>query len=294
MSLEAITWAFRQEIPGTAKLVLLALANRADDETGECWPGIPRVAKDASCSVRSAQIHIASLARNGFVQVERRRAPGDGRQQSNRYWVLMDRAPAPWKSVHEDTDDDLDVVDGGAESAPHTNTTETDSDEEYIHRDSPPPVQPAAPPCIEPSLIEPIRPEQVEGPGLEPVAPRAYPPQAAVQAEKPQPAFEGSKPKSFDPNARASKIKAAQAAEDQRRSSQRIFVIEGSRAWKAWLTTRLQGFPTTVVNGQRGWYFPALFPPPAKGHGDRITPPNTQASPENEPNLSEFSREMGG
>lgn len=296
MSLEAITWAFRQEIPPTAKLVLMALANRADDETGDCWPGLTRVAKDASCSIRSAQIHIAALARNGFIQIERKFSSGDGRQRSNHYWLLFDRAPAPWKSVKaEQPDDDQDVVGGGADSAPHTITTEGDFDDGISHQDSPPPVNQDSSPCIEPSGIEPIPPEQVDGPRLQQAAMPASPPQALAQAKRPQAAFDGSKPHRFDPNARQAKIQAAQAAEVERRSSQRVFVIEGSRAWKAWLATRPQGFPTTVVNGQRGWHFPQCFPPPAKGPGDRTMPQQSPASPETESEyFPDLAREMGG
>ena len=37
MSLEAITWAFRQSLTPSEKLVLLTLADYADDEN-KCWP----------------------------------------------------------------------------------------------------------------------------------------------------------------------------------------------------------------------------------------------------------------
>jgi hypothetical protein len=60
--------------------------------------------------------------------------------------------------------------------------------------------------------------------------------------------------------------KAAKAAKVQ------VFVIEGSRAWLAWLdhrrrSGRMAAFPTCTGTGEfanrRGWYFPSLFPPPA-------------------------------
>jgi hypothetical protein len=42
MSVSAITWAWSQFLPATAKLVLLALADHADDE-GRCWPSLGRL-----------------------------------------------------------------------------------------------------------------------------------------------------------------------------------------------------------------------------------------------------------
>jgi len=44
MSTEASSWAWRQRLTATQKLVLLALADHADHE-GICWPGMVGVAK---------------------------------------------------------------------------------------------------------------------------------------------------------------------------------------------------------------------------------------------------------
>jgi hypothetical protein len=51
---------------------------------------------------------------------------------------------------------------------------------------------------------------------------------------------------------------------------ERVFVIEGTKAWDAWMRHRseqgIRGCPTTThtVDGQRrqGWFFPSLFPAP--------------------------------
>lgn len=57
----------------------------------------------------------------------------------------------------------------------------------------------------------------------------------------------------------------------------RVFVIEGTRAWNAWISHRkrlglLASPPVTMGHGEhagkRGWYFESLFPPTATGPPD--------------------------
>jgi hypothetical protein len=66
---------------GTALIVLLALADFADDG-GECWPSMPVVAKKARLEVRQAYRIMAQLQRAGLVSIEHR---GGGRGLVNRY-----------------------------------------------------------------------------------------------------------------------------------------------------------------------------------------------------------------
>lgn len=61
-------------LPGHRKLVLLALADHANDG-GLCWPGQATVAQKASLSVRRCREHLARLERDGWV----RRTGGVGR-----------------------------------------------------------------------------------------------------------------------------------------------------------------------------------------------------------------------
>lgn len=88
MSVQAMTWAFEQDIrhSGT-KLLLLALANRADYPTGRCWPSVPTLAREASMSVRQVQRLLPELERMGFIRIEKQttgRVP-----KPSMYWLLL-------------------------------------------------------------------------------------------------------------------------------------------------------------------------------------------------------------
>ncbi|HHJ13591.1 MAG TPA: hypothetical protein ENJ79_04335 [Gammaproteobacteria bacterium] len=92
-----MNWAWRQPLPPTPKLVLLALADAADD-AGVCWPGVATVAAKVGCSPRTVRRVMKRLvARTLLVAEPRYRA--DGACSSNRYRLLLeggDRlSPAP-------------------------------------------------------------------------------------------------------------------------------------------------------------------------------------------------------
>ncbi|HEY7975201.1 MAG TPA: helix-turn-helix domain-containing protein, partial [Ktedonobacterales bacterium] len=81
--ISALVWE-QAHCGGTRKLVLLALADAANQE-GLCWPSIATIARMAGCSPRRAQEHISALVKLGWVT----RSPSPGR--SNNYMV---HAPA--------------------------------------------------------------------------------------------------------------------------------------------------------------------------------------------------------
>jgi len=87
-----MTWAFSLQIPGNIKIVLLALADNAND-TGECWPRQEIIAAKASVSVRNLRRLLHELEdRELIAVVERRRA--DGYKASNLYQLLPDKMAA--------------------------------------------------------------------------------------------------------------------------------------------------------------------------------------------------------
>lgn len=66
MSVKAMTWAWERDIPEGEKMVLLALADHADDR-GVCWPGQERIAGKVGCSGRTVARRLESLERAGLI-----------------------------------------------------------------------------------------------------------------------------------------------------------------------------------------------------------------------------------
>jgi len=90
MSVQAITWAFKQDItPAGLKFVLVALANYASDD-GYCYPSQKTIAKLTGQSERAARGHIATLEAAGFIRREARRK-GDGSYISDGFYLLFDQ-----------------------------------------------------------------------------------------------------------------------------------------------------------------------------------------------------------
>jgi len=83
MSIKAMTWAFDQLMSGNDKVILLALADHAD-ENGICWPSINRIAERSCVSRRTVINILAKLETSGFLTKD----VGGGRK-SNRYAINM-------------------------------------------------------------------------------------------------------------------------------------------------------------------------------------------------------------
>jgi hypothetical protein len=102
MSVKAMTWAFEQPISGNEKVVLLALADFANDG-GECWPSVRRIAEKAYISELTVRRIIALLIDSEFLKLTRRQS-NDGRSMSNLYQLQMEEGegvqsvPLPYHS----------------------------------------------------------------------------------------------------------------------------------------------------------------------------------------------------
>lgn len=83
MSNEAITWAFKQELPMNEKFVLVSLADYAD-ENYSCFPSRKKTAERVGCSPRTVTTLIAKLSQRGLIEIQERTRDG-GLQASNRY-----------------------------------------------------------------------------------------------------------------------------------------------------------------------------------------------------------------
>jgi hypothetical protein len=89
MSVKALTWAFDQPIAGNGKVVLLALADHAN-ERGICWPSISLLMQRAHVGERTVQRVIQSLEDAGFITRERRQRENGG-DTSNLYRLMLDK-----------------------------------------------------------------------------------------------------------------------------------------------------------------------------------------------------------
>ena len=71
MSILAMTWAWGLEALDTSQaMVLLALADAANDDGFACWPSQETLARKSRMSVRSVKRHIATLRDVGLIDVE--------------------------------------------------------------------------------------------------------------------------------------------------------------------------------------------------------------------------------
>lgn len=91
MTIRAMNWAWGIELPPAMKLVLLKLADRANDD-GECWPGMDVVAQACGVSKASMIRYIQKMEEMGLVMVSKRKGD-DGRQQTNVYTLNMEWEP---------------------------------------------------------------------------------------------------------------------------------------------------------------------------------------------------------
>jgi hypothetical protein len=268
MSFEAVAWAMKQKLPPLPKFVLVALCERANPDTGECWPGIKTVAKAVCLSERSVITYISALVRNGYVMRQSMRAK-DGRKRTNHYWILFDRADESWVGpggkIEEIPTSEADEEEAAAVAAePESSPCADLAHGHLVQAASHGPCAPACVPHIElePPLLEPSESEILDTPPL-------------LAGLRPHPEQIASTPLGFDPNNRQRELERIRAAEEARKPKT-VFVIHNSRAWSAWCDYKRAEYrakgdprwnmlsepiPTTCHNGKTGWWLPTLFPP---------------------------------
>lgn len=88
MSVEAMTWAFAQPLPPCQKSVLVALANRADED-GYCWPGLDDLEGRTGWGRRSIQRAIQDLQTRQLLTVSAQFSERTGVQKSNLYRLAL-------------------------------------------------------------------------------------------------------------------------------------------------------------------------------------------------------------
>lgn len=99
-----MNWAWQQNLSPTPKLVLMALADAANEQ-GICWPSVSTVAAKCCVSARTVRRVMQKLADRGLI-VSEQRYRKDGSCSSNRYrlqlgggaichWPLIAETPPP-------------------------------------------------------------------------------------------------------------------------------------------------------------------------------------------------------
>jgi biotin operon repressor len=143
VSFKVTNWVWaRSESRNGARLVMLALADRADDN-GYCWPSIDDLAERTKLSPRAVQKAIATLAEIGELDVEN----GGGRHRPNRYRIT----PKP-RTSDGVTDQEPRTSDGvSSEETPNFATETPNFEAETPNFEPGNPVQSSPEPPLEPS-----------------------------------------------------------------------------------------------------------------------------------------------
>lgn len=100
MTIRAMNWAWGVDLPPAMKLVLLKLADRADDD-GECWPGMKSVAKQCGVCERTLMRHIEKMESMGLLHKSKRKDES-GRQMPNLYTLNLAYEPGDKLSPGEE------------------------------------------------------------------------------------------------------------------------------------------------------------------------------------------------
>ncbi len=111
MSVHVSSLVWRAPLAGNEKLVLLKLADCADDEGGNAYPSVARVARECGVSRRTVQTILKRFVSRGLLIVEAYATGGRGKP--TRYQIDLERVQHDCTVSHETK---------GAETAPYPET----------------------------------------------------------------------------------------------------------------------------------------------------------------------------
>ena len=133
MSIRALNWAWGIALPPTRKVVLLALADIADDN-GLCWPKHSTIAIKSTTDERTVRRVLAWLQSQRLISVEPRYR-NDGSRTSNSYRLTLDHPPDKLSRGEGFADQ------GGGSHGPEERATESGllTTTEPSYKPSPPP-----------------------------------------------------------------------------------------------------------------------------------------------------------
>lgn len=86
MSIQALNWAYQQDVePAARKFVLVTLANYASED-GHCYPSQETLAKMTGQSERTVREHLKALEHDGLIRRDGRRRK-DGKRTSDEFFL---------------------------------------------------------------------------------------------------------------------------------------------------------------------------------------------------------------
>ena len=89
-----MNWAWGRKLGPTLKLILMALADAANDND-ECWPGIPFIAQKCCVSERTVQRVLQNFQEAKLMTVQAQYDSKNGRRTSNKYHLNINVLPGP-------------------------------------------------------------------------------------------------------------------------------------------------------------------------------------------------------
>jgi hypothetical protein len=96
LSVEALKWAFEQEdVPPGPRFVLVALANRANEEGGDCYPSVKWIQRKTGFSDSTIRGHLDDLEGQYRKLSKKERRREDGGKSSNEYQLHLLAPPTP-------------------------------------------------------------------------------------------------------------------------------------------------------------------------------------------------------
>ena len=107
MSISLMTDVWKLTLQAPRKMVLLALADNANDEGTDCWPSVGKLVEKCSMSERAVQGHLSALEEDGYIKRHERLG------RSNKFTIHVDRIRL------EILQKVKALADTPAESAPH-------------------------------------------------------------------------------------------------------------------------------------------------------------------------------
>jgi hypothetical protein len=137
MSVHVMSWVLKQSpAEKIDRLVLIVLADKANDEGDGAWPSTQTIADEARCSIRSAQYALNSLADAGAIE-----QTGVSEYGTKIWRVLMtdqaaDEKFAPRPTAQSTTDSGAKHDENGAKFAPNPSINHP--------KNQPPPTPPQA------------------------------------------------------------------------------------------------------------------------------------------------------